>query len=61
MRFAVNDKCIACGLCEAVCPEVFTLDGDKAQAKQGDITGSVKEGALEAMHGCPVAAIEEKD
>lgn len=59
MRFTVNDNCIACGLCPGICPDVFSLDGDKAEAKDKDVSGAVESKAKEAMESCPVDAIEE--
>lgn len=59
MKFKVNDNCVACGLCQGICPEVFTLDGDKAQAKNENVQGEIEKKAKEAMESCPVDAIEE--
>ena len=34
MKYKVNDGCIGCGVCEATCPEVFTLvDGVAVASK----------------------------
>lgn len=59
MKFHVNERCIGCGLCAGVCPEVFSMAEDMAQAKPDDVAGSVEKKAIEAMDGCPVAAIEK--
>ena len=59
MKFKVNENCIRCGLCESMCPEVFSLDGeDIAEAIGDEISGETKESAIEAMESCPVDAIE---
>ena len=57
MKFIVNDNCIGCGLCEAVCPAVFELMDGHAAAKNVDTDDA---DAVAAMEGCPVAAIEKK-
>jgi ferredoxin len=49
-----KEKCIGCGACIAVCPDVFALDGDKAKAKKAK---SDKECVKEATDSCPVQAI----
>lgn len=60
MKYKVNELCIGCGLCEAVCPEVFSI-GDKgtAVAVDTDVPKESEANAKEAMTGCPVGAIEE--
>jgi len=51
-----KDKCIGCGSCAAVCPEVFELDDDmKAYVKKGANTS--KPCVKEAIETCPVDAI----
>lgn len=57
---AVVDRaaCIGCGMCEATCPEVFSMDSEGIAAViAGDIPASVESGANEAMEGCPTGAI----
>lgn len=46
-----KEKCIGCGLCASICPEVFEMKDGKAHAK-----GSGK-CAKEAADSCPVDAI----
>jgi len=51
-----KEKCIGCGMCESVCPEVFEINNDmKAQVKIQKKIPCVKE----AVENCPVAAIKE--
>ena len=60
MRYAVNENCIACGLCTSVCPEVFSMgDEGTAVAREEDVSDADAESAAEAMDSCPVSAIEE--
>ena len=47
-------KCIGCGLCAAICDEIFEMADDlKAQIKKQKDIPSVKE----AIESCPVGAI----
>jgi ferredoxin len=51
-----KEKCIACGLCASICPEVFAMGKDgKAFAKAQKKLPCVKE----ARESCPVEAISE--
>ena len=59
MKYRVNDNCIGCGLCESICPEVFSIQGDVAVAIEGEVQGSAMAAAAEAKEGCLVGAIEE--
>ena len=59
MKYKVNDSCIGCGLCEATCPEVFSIQGDVAVAIDGEVPESALSDAAEAKEGCPVGAIED--
>ncbi len=59
MKYHVNDNCIGCGLCESICPEVFSIQGDVAVAIEGDLPESALASAAEAKESCPVGAIEE--
>lgn len=62
MKLRVDeDICIGCGACQAICPEVFDVDG-VAKVIVDEVSDEVKDDAVDAMEGCPVAAIvEEKE
>lgn len=63
MKLTISDSCIACGTCEAICPEVF-----KVTEVDGKMTATVLEAdynALEnkideAIASCPVQAINKE-
>lgn len=49
-----KDKCIGCGACTAIAPDVFEFDDDGlAKAVKNEITEDVKT----AAEGCPTEAI----
>ena len=61
MKYYVNENCIGCGLCESVCPEVFSLsDEGVAVAISEDVPDAALESAPEAMPDSPVSAIAER-
>ncbi|MEW6243167.1 MAG: ferredoxin [Bacillota bacterium] len=49
------DLCIACGLCEQICPDVFEMGDDVAYAK--DVNCEDYPCCDEARESCPVEAI----
>lgn len=56
-----KEKCIGCGLCSNLCPEVFEMGEDgKAKVKEEADMEKNKECVEEAIEGCPVGAIEKK-
>ena len=58
MKAFVNNRCIACGICVGLCPEVFHIgEGGFAQAKN-DVPPEFEEGARAAQTSCPASAIE---
>lgn len=55
-----KEACISCGLCETLCPEVFSLEDDaegKAVAIDEELTGDRLECAEDAASQCPTDAI----
>ena len=57
----VNDSCIGCGACVAICGDVFELDDEwKAFSKDWMNTCNA-DGIDDAIWACPVNAIHYKD
>lgn len=54
--FVDENVCISCGLCEGVCPDVFSLDTGVAVATE-EVAAEFEDGAREACDRCPVQAI----
>jgi ferredoxin len=55
----VNENCIGCGACTAVCPDVFDLNDDGvAENILGEVPADLEESVKEAAESCPVEAIE---
>lgn len=52
-----KDKCIGCGACEALCPKILKLRGEKAEVVKKEISGEDENCAKEARDSCPVGAI----
>ena len=58
-RIPVIDKeaCIACGNCEAVCPEVFRLNENLGYSEVIDPVGASEERIQDAIDQCPAQCI----
>jgi ferredoxin len=54
-----REKCIGCGMCQALCPEVFELEDGKAKVKNNVDVKKYKDCIKEAKESCPMQAIEE--
>ena len=55
----IKDRCIGCGACTAICPEIYGIDDDGlAIALNEEINDEYKENASIASESCPVSAIE---
>lgn len=60
MKYIVNEGCIGCGLCEAICSEVFSMtDEGVATAIETEVPAELEAAAAKAKDGCPAGAIEE--
>lgn len=53
----IEDGCIACGLCESICPEVFLVE-DLATVVEGVNYLDYEKQIKEAADSCPVAVIQ---
>jgi len=60
MNAIVNDACIGCGLCNGICPEIFTM-GDDGLAHGCEFDAALLDAAQEARDSCPVSAISIED
>lgn len=56
MYVKIVEGCIACGLCESICSNVFTVY-DTAQADNTQVPGFENE-CREAAEACPVSVIK---
>ncbi len=54
----INDKCIGCGTCQLIAPELFKVDGVPAKLIKAPAPED-KEKYDQAKDACPVQAIEE--
>ena len=55
--YIVYSECIACGACEELCPEVFTLDEEAGYAIVINQGGADFHIIAEAMDNCPTRCI----
>ena len=56
MNVRVEDGCIACGACESICSDVFSIE-DKAVVNEAAVADNI-DSVKEAADACPVGAIE---
>ncbi len=56
-----KDLCTGCGLCTEVCPEVFEMKDDTAEAKVNPVPAEAEETCRDAASQCPVEAIKIED
>lgn len=55
-------RCMASGMCAAMAPELFALDGEHARPVHDEIDpGETGETALDAADSCPAGAITIRD
>jgi ferredoxin len=56
-----KEKCIGCGICQNLCPEVFEIIEGKSQIKEEADLEKNKECIKQAIRSCPMEAIEENE
>lgn len=56
-KVTIEDGCIACGVCEQVCPEVFKVNDIAEILKEADLSAN-EEKIREAAGSCPVSVIK---
>ena len=52
--YVAEDDCIACGACEEICPEVFTVNETLGFAQVMNPSGAPAAKIQEAVEACPV-------
>jgi ferredoxin len=57
----VEEECIACGNCEAVCPEVFRVNESLGHSEVINPEGAPEKKIQEAIDQCPVQCIHWLD
>ena len=58
MRVFINDECIGCGMCEATCPDVFSINDDGVAEAVEEVDDDLADAVQDAAESCPVSAIE---
>jgi len=55
-----KEKCIGCGLCASLCPDIFELQEDGKSHVKDEIAAQENNQCFnEAKESCPVGAIED--
>lgn len=53
-----KNKCLSCGMCISLCPEVFELQNIKSKVKEKADLEKHKDCIKKAAENCPVGAIK---
>jgi len=56
-KVTIEEGCIACGVCEQVCPEVFKVNDTAVVLKEADLAANEAK-IKEAADSCPVTIIK---
>lgn len=58
MKVRIDEElCVGDGTCVDICPDVFVMKGDVAEAKMEEIPDEFRERCEEAVESCPTEAI----
>jgi ferredoxin len=58
MKVIVDEKkCIGCGLCVSIAPEIFEMEKSKAVVKIAEVPAAHIGSVQDAIENCPVEAI----
>ena len=60
MKVRIEEGCIACGVCEEIAPDVFTVDDDCTVNPDADLNANA-DAIKEAAEECPVSVIIIED
>ena len=55
-----QDKCLRCGMCTGICPDVFQFD-DEGNIKVNNEKINNLDEVMEAVSSCPVTAISKEE
>lgn len=55
----IEDNCISCGACAAICPSVFEID-EVSKVMVDLVPENLKDEVVEAIESCPTEAIKEE-
>ncbi|MBD3379803.1 MAG: ferredoxin [Candidatus Omnitrophica bacterium] len=59
--FVDQEKCVGCGACAEICPEVFKMEGDKAVVHATPVPEGAEEKCREAEEACAPDAISVQE
>ncbi|MGC8981335.1 MAG: ferredoxin [Minisyncoccia bacterium] len=54
-----REKCIGCGMCQSLCPEVFEVEEGTAKVKEDADIEKNRDCIEKAKENCPMQAIED--
>ena len=57
-----QDKCLRCGMCTGICPDVFQFDDEgNIKVNNENINEEIISSVNEAVTSCPVTAISKEE